>query len=430
MSCCRLQVEQSKTIGWLLYSCRHFQEDRRLVEELSARFKTDIAIYWRKITGFQSKNNIQHALHVEVPTIVAKEAVTFFSRLYGPRTSRNNWPLGIKMHLIPELLNLPEKQKQTCRDLCFRQSQFVQEIQTLTMFSMVSLHNSVIHTKEGKAVEIREAFLDAALPGTQLPIFHSLTINKRGETVLTAFNYSNTYARMIVASPVTYLKFFFDHTSVEACFSDDEIEKSKGETMNPETLEIVTEEANLMMTALELDGYGGRLDSELKGLKEPSVEGNKIPRFEIPDHLRSYTKKHNSSSRSADFKAKDYQSEKSDGKSIQSDGDSTLGESRTHSNSYIKDVSRAISALVIAQLANGGFIPSTQSVPSTSATSGTSSVRITGGPPSGRGLCVRLGEDLILTESRIENSHQIMRIRNGKNLGATHSMTNQLGALD
>jgi len=155
---CRLQVEQSKTIGWLLYSCRHFQENDRLAQELSARFKYDMAIYWRKITGFTSNNNFQHALHVEVPSQVAREAVSFFSRLYGSNTNKTSWPLGIKMHLIPELANLPHNQKQECRDLCFRQSQFCQELLSISLFTLVVDHDHIISDKAGRHLSIRQAF--------------------------------------------------------------------------------------------------------------------------------------------------------------------------------------------------------------------------------------------------------------------------------
>jgi len=71
MNICRLQVEQSKTVGWLLYSCRHFQDDKNLSIIFSALFKHDISIYWRKLSGFSSNNTFQHALHVN-PVIIER----------------------------------------------------------------------------------------------------------------------------------------------------------------------------------------------------------------------------------------------------------------------------------------------------------------------------------------------------------------------
>jgi len=211
-------------------------------------------------------------------------------------------------------------------------------------------------------------------------------MNKRGETILTSFRHSNAYARMIVSSPLSFLKHFYDPGSVENCFSDDEIEKSAGEAMNMDTLEIITEEANPMATAMNQEGYGGLDEGDITKLKASSAPGTSnqtvqsptsITIVDIPAHLKSYVRTKQNSSRSVDFNAKDYGSV-SDARSVHSNAESTLGDSKTLNQQYLKDLTRDITAQILTHLHQGGHI-SSPSVPSTVATSQSSSVRF---PPT------------------------------------------------
>jgi len=242
------------------------------------------------------------------------------------------------MNLIPELSSLPDGQVQQCRALCFRQSLFTQDLMSATLYTLTASHEKLIYDRQGTQKFIRSAFLGICLPKSDINLFHSMTLNKRGETVLTAFKHTYNYARMVVASPLTFLKYYYDSDSVIPCFSEDEVEKSTLESMDPTTLEVLTTEANLMADALFDDNYGGILPADIDAFANAAqAEQHPVPVVQIPTYLKSYNRKQNSTARSVDF----------DNTSTHSDTESTLGDSRT------RDI-QSITAQVIAHLRNEG----------------------------------------------------------------------------
>ena len=112
---------------------------------------------------------------------------------------------------------------------------------------------------------------------------------------------------MIVASPLTFLKFYYDPILVEKCFSEDEREKSSKESMDPTTLEVVTAEANLMAYALSEDGYGGVMSSDILAFANSNRQNQQVQVVNIPTHLQSYKRSNNNTARSVDFRLQDYQ---------------------------------------------------------------------------------------------------------------------------
>jgi len=189
---------------------------------------------------------------------------------------------------------------------------------------------------------------------------------------MTAFRHTYNYARMVVASPLTFLKHYYDSDSVIPCFSEDEVEKSTSESMDPNTLEVITTEANLMADALFDDNYGGILPDDIAALENVAKNEQPVPIVQIPTYLKSYQRKPNSSARSVDF----------DNVSTHSDADSTLGDSRTPSQLQLRDL-QSITAQVIAHFNNEG--KTFQPVPTPAAIIPSSSVRFSQGSTDGQG---------------------------------------------
>jgi len=100
-------VEQTKCIGWLLYSAPEYdlEELRRLLKRLTG---VDVALRFRCIQDSRPAKATQtpstKAIHIEVDKSIPALQLTGHERTYS--VTARTFPLGIKMRLVPDLQTL------------------------------------------------------------------------------------------------------------------------------------------------------------------------------------------------------------------------------------------------------------------------------------------------------------------------------------
>jgi hypothetical protein len=110
-----LQVENTKLLGWLLYSTRTMDVET-LTTAIWDAIHVDVGLRWRiistggKYVPDKDPKLLIRALHIEVDAETADHDYAALKRLF-PTQSTSAFPLNVRLRLTPELTNLSLRSK-------------------------------------------------------------------------------------------------------------------------------------------------------------------------------------------------------------------------------------------------------------------------------------------------------------------------------
>jgi hypothetical protein len=204
-----LQVERTIGIGWLLFSTLTMDVDA-LAPAILAATSVDVGLRWGVInTGRNADipaDQRVRALHIEVDAKYHSLDRAQLLHLYSSSRTKD-FPLDIRMRLVPEFGELVNKDAQTkVERLRNRQAAFTHHVAKVETWEIASLdfHDSVL---DGKS--LRDFIMEIhSKEHPHLSLFHSVDKKWRGSShVFTVLPQLEVEARAMIAGLMTYLKF-------------------------------------------------------------------------------------------------------------------------------------------------------------------------------------------------------------------------------
>ena len=202
----KLQVEQTRIIGWLMYSLRTMNTEA-LEEKLRILIGSPFSLRWRTISvPKQAKlpdSQVVKALHIECSQSDYGKAKLNLKKYYS---SRSRWfPLGVKMRLIQmasALMGVPARKK--IDSFRLKQKQFVAHMKAMRSWEIMGLDIDP-GSNQPSLRELLNQLESNIEPGTQ--IFHSVDDSFQPGAVVFSFHPAREEeARMMVASLIPFLK--------------------------------------------------------------------------------------------------------------------------------------------------------------------------------------------------------------------------------
>ena len=202
-----IQAELTTRLGWLLFSfpemnVKAFSTELTSLmgETISARYKPILTDKWD--TSLDSKSRLK-AIHLEcdkkVESKVKMKLATFYS------SSSKNFPMGIRMRLIPEFREIKGNQLivQKVANLRAKQAHFLQAITSITSDDIINLDvttSSSPKTLRQRIMEIK------SWSGTESTLFHA--VNESWDGNKTVFTFTPPHAEnasLIVQALIPYM---------------------------------------------------------------------------------------------------------------------------------------------------------------------------------------------------------------------------------
>jgi hypothetical protein len=204
-----LQVERTVPGGWLLFSTQTMDVDA-ITPAIFTATGVDVGLRWRVInTGRNADIPVDQrvrALHIEVDAEYQSLDLPLLRKLYSSSRTKD-FPLGIRMRLVPEFGELVNRGAQTkVERLRNRQAAFTH-------------HMAKVESWEIACLDFRDPALDdrslrnflMEIPSTEYPhlnLFHSVDKKWKGIShVFMVLPQLEVEARAMIAGLVTYLRF-------------------------------------------------------------------------------------------------------------------------------------------------------------------------------------------------------------------------------
>ena len=251
-----LQAEESKSVGWLLYSTREM--DRvRLQDILTGKLQMNVGLRWRFINsgarGAIPREERVSAIHIEVETKNFGAAKSRLEQIYS--STATDHPLGISMRLIPEFSQLLSHHQRTKAErVMSRQKAFLDKVLTATTWDFAGGPD---YFSKSLRKNLRKLIMDlnsSVKPSRQL--IHSIDRHWQGNGWVLTFHPDDEHeVRGLIAGGMLPLLRYQHGKVVEQFFTPSAIQRAQSATYDPVTNTVTSPDDDVLDEALEPDDW-------------------------------------------------------------------------------------------------------------------------------------------------------------------------------
>jgi hypothetical protein len=259
-----LQFEEVVDIGWL-YRSTPGMSPETISRELLAHTGIHTSLCWRAISqnvrGPVKQEDLVRALHITVRREDVNLTKAKFARLIFAKHRQSHFIGGSPMRLIPINKDLSPVNKEKCKWIMQKQSEFLVSLRLAEIFDIVNI--------DGKAVglnrkSLRELILEIPLKEspTKSAFLSADKAFNQSSTKLYYYHTNKSECQSRVSTLLPYL--IFTNPSLEkgirGCFNVYANKQSKGVKWDPETQEVVTVDDEIFMSYdWDSDGKDGKV---------------------------------------------------------------------------------------------------------------------------------------------------------------------------
>lgn len=238
----RLQEERTKPFGWLLLSCWEYNTDS-ITLAIRNKYHINIDLRWSVIRLHGNEEigeNPIKALTAWAAEYCEEEAR---NKLYAVYNVGGNYPLGIKMRLIPMSNGLSPRQKENAKICREQQHAFLTSINTYVINTIFTLDGRL---RENPIPSLRSIIMNAKTTETQHNLFYAVDASWRPNNTVFVFPIRHT------DEAIQYIRTFpgrLLHTYGAAChplLTADAVKSGKNMRLDPETGVFNTVEDSMM----------------------------------------------------------------------------------------------------------------------------------------------------------------------------------------
>jgi hypothetical protein len=259
-----LQFEDVVDIGWLFRSTPGMSPET-ISQELFAHTGIHTSLRWKVISqnarGELKKEDLVRALHISVRREDVNLAKAKFVRLIFAKHRRSHFIGGSPMRLIPINRDLSPVNKEKCKWIMQKQSEFLASLKSSEIFDIVNIDGKAVGLN-GKT--LRELILEIPLKETpnKSAFLSADRAFNQSSTKLYYYAANESECQSRVATLLPYLIFTNPtlEKGIRGCFNVYANERSSGVKWDPETQEVVTVDDEIFMSYdWESDGEDGKV---------------------------------------------------------------------------------------------------------------------------------------------------------------------------